>query len=93
MSLSLMSLSLISGCIWVLLATIVATLPMRRQYIPGVTLLIAAPFLLGWIAADHGWWIFAVGVFAFASMFRNPLIYLWRRARGERPELPSELTS
>lgn len=84
-----MSLSLVLGCLWVMAAAIVALLPMRRQYVPGVALLIAAPVLLGWIAYEHGAWIFAFGLFAFLSMFRNPLVYFWRRARGERPEVPS----
>lgn len=84
-----MSLSLTIGCLWVLLAAVVALLPMRRQYVPGIALLVAAPVLLGWIARDHGEWIFVAGLFAFLSMFRNPLIYFWRRARGERPEVPT----
>lgn len=84
-----MSLSLVTGCIWVLLATIVAFLPMRQQYPPGIVLLVAAPFLLGWIALDHGAWIFVAGLLAFLSMFRNPLIYFLRRARGETPKVPS----
>lgn len=84
-----MSLSLTIGCLWVLLAAVVALLPMRRQYVPGIALLVAAPVLLGWIARDHGAWIFVAGLFAFLSMFRNPLIYFWRRARGERPEVPT----
>ena len=74
-----MTLSMILGCLWVLAATMVALLPMRAQFPPGILLLIAAPILLAWIALDHGAWIFAGGVFAFLSMFRNPLIYLARR--------------
>ncbi|MDA8585974.1 DUF2484 family protein [Rhodobacteraceae bacterium] len=84
-----MSLSLISGCLWVFLATFVAFLPMRLQYPPGIVLLVAAPVLLGWIAWDHGSWIFAAGLFAFVSMFRNPLIYFYRCARGESPKVPT----
>ena len=84
-----MSVPLILGCLWVLAAAIVALLPMPRQYVPGVTLLLMAPVLLGWIAWVHGGVVVAFGVFAFLSMFRNPLIYFWRRARGERPEIPS----
>lgn len=84
-----MSFSLISGCFWVLIATFVAMLPMRLQYPPGITLLIAAPVLLGWIAYDHGWWIFAAGLFAFVSMFRNPLIYFARKFGGKKPEIPT----
>ena len=84
-----MSPALVTGCLWVIAASIVAFLPMRMQYPPGLTLLVLAPFVLGWIAMSHGWWIFVIGVFAFVSMFRNPLRYFWKRARGERPEIPS----
>ena len=80
-----MSLPLMFGCAWVLFATIVAALPMRRQYAPGFVLLLAAPFLLGWIGFTHGMWIFIVGLFAFISMFRNPLRYLLRLKRDEKP--------
>ncbi|WP_217430382.1 DUF2484 family protein [Parasulfitobacter algicola] len=76
------SLSLFLGAIWVMIGTFVAFLPMRYQYPPGIMLLIAAPFLLGFVAYQHGAWIFFVGLFAFASMFRNPLIYFYRKWRG-----------
>ena len=82
-----MSLSLLFACFWVLASTIVALLPMRLQYAPGLTLLLAAPVLLGWIAYDHGWWISGAGALAFVSMFRHPLRYLIRRAAGARPEV------
>ena len=84
-----MSLSLSLGCLWVLWSAIVALLPMRYQYPPGILLLLAAPALLAWIALDHGGWLFAVGLFAFVSMFRNPLLYFYHRARGKRPEVPA----
>lgn len=83
-----MSLPLILGALWVVAAAIVAMLPMRRQYVPGVALLIAAPLLILWIGYAHGWIWAALGLAAFVSMFRNPLRYFWRRFRGERPELP-----
>jgi len=88
-----MSLPLILGCFWVLAAAVTALLPMRRQMLPGTMLLLAAPVLLVWIGAVHGWVWLALGLAAFASMFRNPLIYLWKRARGQTPELPPELRS
>ena len=84
-----MSLSLILGSLWVLVAAITALLPMRFQYPPGIALLVAAPLLLGWIAWEQGGLVFAFGLFAFLSMFRNPLRYFWRRARGEKPEIPT----
>lgn len=83
-----MSTSLLAGIVWVLVSTGVALLPIRRQFAIGAFLLCVAPALLIWIAYDHGWWIAALGMLAFVSMFRNPLIYLIRRAKGERPELP-----
>ncbi|WP_298297309.1 DUF2484 family protein [uncultured Litoreibacter sp.] len=83
-----MSPSLILAALWAVAATLVALLPMRYQYVPGVTLLIAAPFLIGFIGYEHGIWFAALGLAAFASMFRNPLIYFYRRARGEKPEIP-----
>ena len=83
-----MSLSMILGCLWVLAATIVAMFPMRRQYAPGILLLIAAPVLIGVIFWEHGVWLGLAALFAFVSMFRNPLRYLWKRLRGETPEIP-----
>ncbi|MEN9011991.1 MAG: DUF2484 family protein [Yoonia sp.] len=61
---------------------------MRRQYIPVVTLLILAPVLIIWIGYDVGWLVGGLCLAAFLSMFRNPLRYLWARARGQRPEIP-----
>lgn len=83
-----MSLSLILGCLWVLAATVTAMVPMRLQYVPGVALLVAAPGVLGLVGYQHGWLIFALCLAAFLSMFRNPLRYLWARARGRKPEVP-----
>lgn len=82
-----MSLPLIFGSLWVLAATGVAFLPFRAQFPPGIALLVAAPVLLGWIAWEHGVWVTLAGLLAFVSMFRNPLFYFLRRARGERPEV------
>ena len=83
-----MSLPVILACVWVLVATVTAMLPMRGQMVPGLILLVSAPVIIGWMAVAHGWWWGLLGLAAFASMFRNPLIYLYRRAKGERPEIP-----
>jgi hypothetical protein len=86
-----MSLPLILACVWVLVATVTALLPLRAQMVPGLALLVSAPVLMVWIGAAHGWvWLVPL-VLAFASMMRNPLIYLWKRARGQMPDLPPEL--
>lgn len=81
-----MSLSLISAAIWVLAATVVAMLPMRLQWVPGVALLLVAPVLLGWMAVDHGPWWIVVGGLAFVSMYRRPLGYLARRILDRKRE-------
>lgn len=77
-----MSLSLILACLWVLASAAVAALPMRRQYAPGVALLIAAPILIGVIFYEHGALLGAAALFGFVSMFRRPLWYFGRKALG-----------
>ena len=86
-----MSTPLVLGAIWVIAAAAVAMLPMRRQMVPGLALLVAAPVLLVWIGYAHGWLWLAAGVFAFLSMFRNPLLYFLRRALGRPAPVPKEL--
>ncbi|WP_300031498.1 DUF2484 family protein [uncultured Roseobacter sp.] len=77
------------ACIfWVLASAAVAMLPMRLQYVPGVALLAMAPVLIILAGLTWSWWIAAFALFAFVSMFRNPLRYFLARARGERPEIP-----
>ena len=83
-----MSTPLIIACLWVVASAITATQPMRRQYVPGVILLLSAPILLIWLSVAHGWWVGAIALLGFVSMFRNPLRYLLARARGEKPEVP-----
>lgn len=77
---------LVLGALWVLAAAGVALLPMPRQMIPGLGLLVAAPVLLIWIGLTHGWMWLAFGLFAFLSMFRKPLRYFVRRAMGQGTE-------
>ncbi|MGI1661092.1 DUF2484 family protein [Palleronia sp. KMU-117] len=77
-----MSLSLTLGCLWVIASAITAMLPMRLQYAPGVVLLLAAPVLLILLGIEHGLLWAGIGLFAFVSMFRNPLIYLGKKALG-----------
>ena len=79
------------AALWVFAATITAFLPMRRQIVPGIALLLAAPVLIGWLAHDFGWLVATLACAAFASMFRHPLRYLMARARGHNPALPPEL--
>ncbi|KMW58054.1 hypothetical protein AIOL_003024 [Candidatus Rhodobacter oscarellae] len=88
-----MSAPLFISCLWVLAATVTAMLPMRRQFVPGLVLLGLAPVLIVWIGVVHGPTVAILGVLAFLSMFRRPLIYLIQRARGRNqtpPEDPPE---
>jgi hypothetical protein len=80
--------AIIIGALWVVASAIVAFLPMKHQYVPGIMLLALAPVLIIWLAFVYGLLVGAVALFAFVSMFRNPLIYIYRRLRGETPEVP-----
>ncbi|MEJ6398433.1 DUF2484 family protein [Yoonia sp. 208BN28-4] len=83
-----MSGSIIFGALWVVASAIVAFLPMQRQYVPGIALLCLAPVLIVWLGIDHGWLVGLAATAAFVSMFRNPLIYIYRRLAGQNPEVP-----
>lgn len=77
-----MTTSILASALWVLAASVVAFLPMRWQYAPGMVLLAAAPVLIVWLGYDFGWFWSLAAVLALVSMFRHPLRYFWRRARG-----------
>jgi hypothetical protein len=83
-----MSLAVMLAILWVMASTVVALLPMRLQYVPGFALLIAAPFLIGFIGYEHGLLAGLGALAAFVSMFRNPLRYFWRKWRGLETEVP-----
>ena len=74
--------------LWVFASAIVAMMPMRRQYIPGVALLLAAPVLIVMIGLQVHWLAAGAATFAFVSMFRNPLRYLLAKLKGENPQVP-----
>lgn len=83
----------VAAILWVLAATVTAFLPYRRQFPPGITLLVLAPVVIVWIGYEHGWFWVLPALLAFLSMFRNPLIYMARRAMGrpvQRPVDPAE---
>ncbi len=85
-----MSAAVITACLWVLAAAVTAMLPMRRQYAPGITLLVVAPFLIGWLGWTHGAWVGVIAILGFVSMFRNPLIYFAKKAMGKPVEIPKD---
>jgi hypothetical protein len=74
--------------LWVFASVGVAMLPMRKQYVPGVALLIAAPVLIVMIGLQVNWIVALLAVAAFVSMFRNPLKYMIAKLKGENPEVP-----
>lgn len=80
-----MSGALVAACLWALAATLVAFLPMKRQIVPGLVLMALIVPLLVWIGAAHGVWPVVLGLLAFLSMFRRPLLYFARRALGRLP--------
>lgn len=86
-----MKSSLILLFLWVIASALTAMLPMRRQFIPGVALLIMTPFMLAYLGYQYGLWVALLGFAAFLSIFRNPLKYLVRRALGMPVKLPREL--
>ncbi|EEE36784.1 hypothetical protein RKLH11_618 [Rhodobacteraceae bacterium KLH11] len=77
-----MYFSIVLSALWVVSATIVAMLPMRLQFPPGIVLLICAPFLIIWLGYDFGWFFSVLAFAGFASMFRNPIRYYWRKWTG-----------
>lgn len=74
--------------LWVLASAVVAMLPMKRQYLPGVILLLAAPVLILLLGLRFGWVVALLAALAFVSMYRNPLRFLWARLCGKTPEVP-----
>ncbi len=79
---------LLFGFLWVVAAAATAMMPYRWQFPPGIVLLILAPVLIAWIGAVHGWMVGLLCLAAFLSMFRRPLIYFWKMARGLPVERP-----
>ncbi|UWR23619.1 DUF2484 family protein [Sulfitobacter sp. S190] len=73
---------------WVFAAVATAMLPMRHQYVPGISLMVAAPVLIVMLGQGYGWIYAVLALAAFVSMFRNPLRYFIARARGQKPEIP-----
>ncbi len=74
--------SVLFAVLWVVAATIVAMLPMRLQFPPGIILFVSAPALIVWLGHDFGWFVSLLASAAFASMFRNPIRHYWRRWTG-----------
>ena len=77
------TLTFLLACLWVVAAALVAMLPMRWQFVPGLALLLGAPVLIWRLGVEYGWPAALVAVLAVLSMFRRPLQYYARRALGK----------
>ena len=77
------SASIVSCCVWALLVSVTALLPLRVQYTPAIMLVIVVPFLLIFAGFEHGFGVVAIGLAAFVSLFRVPLLYVARQMIGE----------
>jgi hypothetical protein len=82
-----MSISLILASFWVLAATVVAMMPMRMQFIPGIGLLTLSVPLLGYVGWQHGGWIVLLVLLGVLSMFRRPLFYFTKKVFGRVSEV------
>ena len=72
-------MSVILGCLWVLVANLVAMLPSRDHHWTAAYVLIAVGLpLLAWIVASAGVWIGLVFLAAGVSILRWPFVYLAR---------------
>lgn len=74
--------SIVLASIWALVATLVAFLPIRWQFAPGILLLVTAPLIIVALGVQHGWGLALAGTAGFVSMFRKPLRHYWRRWKG-----------
>ena len=73
-----MTHSVILGCLWVVVASMIAMLP-RRFHWPGAAALIALGIpLLGWITWQNGALVGTIALVAGASILRWPVLYLFR---------------
>ena len=79
----IVSASIVSCCVWALLVSVTALLPLRVQYTPAIMLVIVVPFLLIFVGFEHGLGAVALGLAAFVSLFRAPLLYVARQMIGE----------
>lgn len=80
--------TLVLACLWVLVATLVAMLPMRWQFAPGSALLVISPVLIWRLGAEYGWLAAVLALLAVLSMFRRPVQFYLRRILSRGREAP-----
>jgi hypothetical protein len=80
-----MTISLILGCVWIVVANVLGMMPSKRNHWPQAYVLIAVGIpLLGYITYENGPWWGLAALFAGASILRWPLRFLarWVRAKA-----------
>ncbi len=80
-----MSISLIIGLLWLVLANVIGMFPSKHKHWPAAYFLIAIGVpILGYVTYENGPIIGLLTLVAGASILRWPLIYLWRWIRRGR---------
>ena len=80
--------SIAAGCLWLIVANVLAMIPSRDNHWARAYALIACGVpILGWITLENGPWIALIFLAAGASVLRWPVIYLsrWLRRQAGRP--------
>lgn len=78
-----MSPSLITACVWLVTANVIAMFPSRHAHWPAAYALIAMGLpLFGWVYWEAGFWAALVVLVAAASVLRWPVRYLFRWVAG-----------
>jgi hypothetical protein len=80
-----MTISLVLGCVWIVLANVLGMMPSKRSHWPQAYFLIAVGIpLLGYITYENGPWWGLAALFAGASILRWPLRFLaaWVREKA-----------
>lgn len=77
-----MSPALVAGCLWFVVAHVLALIPSRDSHWRRAYVLIAVGIpLVGWVTATEGPVVGLLVLFAGASVLRWPVYYLGRWAR------------
>ncbi len=78
-----MSPSLITACVWLVTANVIAMFPSKHAHWPAAYALIAMGLpLLAWVGWENGIWVALVVLVAAASVLRWPVRYLLRWIAG-----------
>ena len=78
-----MTPSLITACVWLTVANVIAIFPSKHKHWPAAYALIAVGLpLLGFVVWENGPWIALIVLAAAVSVLRWPVRYLFRWLAG-----------